>query len=244
VKSVVVIGTDTGVGKTVVASGLAWALRNRGLDVGVMKPVQSGHAFGSSSDAVLLRNASQSNDAMAEIRPYYFDAPLAPAVAADRCGVRIVLSRLTRAFRRLARRHEFVVVEGIGGLMVPLTTTKTTLDWIESLGLPLVLVAANRLGAINHTLLTVSAAQARGLKIHTIILNHPSPRRGLPERTNGDTLKKLIPRTRLTEIPYLNGRAERRKRGRQTWEIVGSRLDRSGVVDDLLAGHASTRIPL
>ena len=235
-KSVIVIGTDTGVGKTVVATGLAWALRNRGFDVGVMKPVQTGRPSGPASDAGLLRNASRSNDTIVEICPYRFDAPLAPVIAADRRGVRIALSRLTQAFQRLAMRHEFLVVEGIGGLMVPLTMTKTTLDWIESLELPLVLVTANRLGAINHTLLTIRAAEARGLAVHNIILNHLSPRSGLVERTNRDILKKLLPKTRLTEIPYMNPGAGRQKRRHLTWEIVGSRLDRGGLVDALLAG--------
>ena len=207
---VLVVGTDTAVGKTVVAAGLAWALRRRGIDVGVMKPVETGVSTRRRSDAAMLRLA----------------APLAPVVAARREGVRLSLDRLVRGYERLAARRAFVVVEGVGGLMVPLTATKTTLDLAEALQLPLLIVIANRLGAINHTLLTLHAAECRGLTVRGLILNHPRPSRGLAERTNHDALARLRPQAPWVSVPYLGTIGI-------VWERAGRQLERDGLVSSL-----------
>ncbi len=225
---VLVVGTDTAVGKTVVAAGLAWALRRRGIDVGVMKPVETGVSSRTRSDAAVLRLAAGASDPIEDVAPYRFAAPLAPVIAARREGVRLSLDRLVRGYERLASRRAFVVVEGVGGLMVPLTATKTTLDLAEALRLPVLIVIANRLGAINHTLLTLHAAECRGLTVRGLVLNHPRGARGLAERTNQDALARLRPQAPWANVPYLGNEGT-------VWESAGRALERDGLVTSLLA---------
>lgn len=235
---VLVVGTDTAVGKTVVAAGLAWALQRRGIDVGVMKPVETGVSTRRRSDAAMLRLAAGAPDPIEDVAPYRLAAPLAPVVAARREGVRLSLDRLVRSYERLAARRAFVVVEGVGGLMVPLTATKTTLDLAEALQLPLLIVIANRLGAINHTLLTLHAAKCRGLTVRGLILNHPRRSRGLAERTNQDALARLRPQAPWVSVPYLGTIGN-------VWERAGRYLERDGLVTSLFVvmKSSSCRFP-
>src|SRR5262249_26089394 len=140
-----ITGTDTAVGKTLITAGIAAYLRARGLDVGVMKPVESGCLSGApSSDSVYLKKISQSTDDLDLINTYAFEPPLAPGVAAALEGVEISFDRILESFRRLELLHSMVLVEGAGGLLVPLSAKKTIADLIEFLGLPVLLVA--RLG--------------------------------------------------------------------------------------------------
>jgi dethiobiotin synthetase len=228
VRGVFVVGTDTGVGKTTVAAGLAWALRQHGVNVGVMKPVETGVRTERGSDAERLRRAAGVADAISDIRPYRFTAPLAPVIAARRERTRISLTALTRSYTRLARRHDVMVVEGAGGLMVPLTESKTTLDLAKAFGLPLLLVIGNRLGAVNHALLTVHAARGRGLDLLGGVVNHLAPETDLAVRTNPQVLRELLDLPRWAIVPYLTKHA----RG---GELIGNRLERAGLLQDLLA---------
>ena len=160
-----VTATDTGVGKTVVTAGLAAAFRARGHDVAVFKPVQSGAlAADPSGDAALL-----GADCV-----YAFSAPLAPLVAARAEGSTIALEPLVKRAEELAREHEFLLVEGAGGLLVPLADGLDLADLAAALGLPLVVVARAGLGTVNHTLLTIEAARARGLELAGVVLNGKS----------------------------------------------------------------------
>ena len=160
-----IIGTDTGVGKTFVTAALAAALRARGRDVTVFKPVQSGaSADDSSGDAALL-----GADCI-----YAFAAPLAPLVAARAEGRAIELELILERARALAHEHELLLVEGAGGLLVPLGEEFNLADLAVALGLPLVVVARAGLGTVNHTLLTIEAARARGLEIAGVVLNGKS----------------------------------------------------------------------
>lgn len=160
-----VTATDTAVGKTVVTAGLAAALRARGRDVAVFKPVQSGAlADDPSGDAALL-----GADCI-----YAFAAPLAPLVAARAEGRTIKLEPIVERAEELAREHEFLLVEGAGGLLVPLADGFDMADMAAALDLPLIIVARAGLGTVNHTLLTIEAAQARGLELAGVILNGKS----------------------------------------------------------------------
>jgi dethiobiotin synthetase len=229
IRGVFVVGTDTGVGKTTVAAGLAWALHRRGIDVGVMKPVETGVTTERGSDAEQLRRAAGVDDALGDIRPYRFRAPLAPMIAARRRRTRISLTALARAYKRLANRHDVMVVEGAGGLMVPLSDGTTTLDLAQALDLPLLLVIGNRLGAINHALLTVEAARARGLRVIGGVINHVNRGRDDAVRTNPRALQELVSCPRWATVPYI-GSAD------SVWETVAKRLDGAGFVEDLLEG--------
>lgn len=195
-KGIFITGTDTGVGKTFVGSGLATALREQGIDVGVMKPAETGCALRNGvlapRDTLKLIKAGGVDDPLDLVNPYRFREPLAPAVAAAREAKQIEFRRIVSAFRTLARKHACMVVEGAGGIMVPLTSSRNYLDLAGVLDLPVLVVARPGLGTINHTLLTVMAIRSRGLRIAGIVINHRSRKTpGLAERTGPPVIARL-----------------------------------------------------
>ncbi|MCM2359367.1 MAG: dethiobiotin synthase [Geobacteraceae bacterium] len=170
-----ITGTDTGVGKTIAAAAIARLLKERGVNVGVMKPVTSGciEVDGRlvSEDAELLLWGAGC-DRTEDVAPYLLRAAIAPSVAASMEGMRIDFGRLREAFDRLAARHDFMIVEGAGGLMVPLAGGLLVADLAARLGLPLVVVARPALGTVNHTVLTCFAAKQLGLPVQGVIINN------------------------------------------------------------------------
>lgn len=184
-RGIFVTGTDTGVGKTIVAATLARLLRMNGVKVGVMKPATSGCREVScqlvSDDALLLCQAA-GIQLSEDIAPYRMREPLAPADAAKIDGVRIDFSVIKAAFERLARSYDYVIVEGAGGLMVPLSGGLLVADLARDLGLPLLVVARPGLGTINHTVLTCFAAQQMGLQVAGVIVNGMPEQPGLAEK--------------------------------------------------------------
>jgi dethiobiotin synthetase len=166
-----VTGTDTGVGKTFVAAGLARTLRSRGINIGVMKPVETGFVNGVVSDSDQLREAGGAKDPVNLICPYRFAPALAPLAASEIEGRPIRKSVILKNFAELSRRHEFMLVEGAGGLLVPVTNKTLMADLAFEMGLKLLIVSANVLGCINHTLLTLEAARSRKLKVAAVLLN-------------------------------------------------------------------------
>jgi len=211
-----VTGTDTGVGKTLITAGLAYALRVRGIDVGVMKPVETGCPTRDGrlrpTDALALREAAGSRDALDLINPYRFREPLAPMVAAERSRRSIDVGRLLERFRRLADRHTVMLVEGAGGLLVPITEKLSFLDLAVRLGLPVLVVIGSKLGALNHARLTVEAVRAAGVPVAGAIVNRATAERSLAATTNLSALRRLLPISIHGEIPYLET-----IRGRALW---------------------------
>jgi len=194
-KGIFVVGTDTGVGKTVVAAGLAMALRAHGIRTGVMKPIATGcRSVGNSlvsDDAVFLMEAAENQYAVLT-NPVRFREPLAPSVAAEIEGRSINMQQVFFAYRELTRNYEFVIVEGIGGLLVPLTGHYSMAHLIRDLHLSVLIVGRIGLGTLNHTLLTVEALKARGIVIDGIILNGLDPHRSsLAELTNPKAIETL-----------------------------------------------------
>ena len=175
-KGIFITGTDTGVGKTVVSAVIARLLRERGIDVGVMKPVTSGcrevHGRLVSDDAELLCWAAGTDVCDRDTTPYLLREPLAPSMAAERDGVRIDFTAIKAAHDRLSARHDFVIVEGAGGLMVPLAGGLLMADLAAQLSLPLLVVTRPNLGTINHTLLTTFAARQMGLTVKGVVINN------------------------------------------------------------------------
>ena len=218
-KGVFVTGTDTGVGKTVVAVGLVHLLKARGLDVGVMKPIATGakrlNGKWVSEDARLLMEASATDDPYEMINPICLSTPAAPSVASLREGDHIELTNIWGAFKTLRARHRFLVVEGIGGLLVPIDGKLFLADIAREMSLPLIVVAKTSLGTINHTLLTIEAARRRRLKIAVIVLNSPDGRQviGLLD-SNKKEIERLSGIPVLTVIPHIP--KEDRIRLRQT----------------------------
>jgi dethiobiotin synthetase len=194
-----VTGTDTGVGKTVIAVALVALLRHRGLRVAAMKPVETGVAPGAPTDAERLRAAAGGEGRPGDVCPVTYSEPLAPLVAGQRAGRPVDVAALHAAFVRLAAERDAIVVEGAGGLLVPLTDEASYADVFARWRLGLVIVAANRLGAINHVLLTVRAARAAELQIRTVVLNTLSRSADAAAQTNAAALAQLLP-----EIPVLS----------------------------------------
>lgn len=167
-------GTDTGVGKTTVAAGLLGALRRKGLRVGAFKPVESGHDAGKDGwppDARALAAAAGLLDRpRGDVVPYVLREPLAPAVGAEREGVTIDLAVLDERWARMRDGHELSIVEGAGGIAVPLDRQRTMADLAARWSLPVLVVARPGLGTINHTVLTVEHARRRGLAVLGIVV--------------------------------------------------------------------------
>jgi dethiobiotin synthetase len=199
---VFITGTDTGVGKTVVAAGIAAALKARGLDVGVLKPV----ATGGREDADLLRRASGSEDDPDLINPVFLRHPLSPNVAAELEGTGVDVGRIERTARTLSERHDLLVVEGAGGLLVPLRDDLFVADLVLRLDLPLLIVARRRLGAINHTLMTIECAKARGIAVGGVIYNDATwTGKGISEQTNPEVIERLSGVPCLGIVPCAEG---------------------------------------
>ena len=167
-KGVFVTGIDTGVGKTVIAGAIAAAVKAHGLDVGVMKPVATGakEIDGKliSEDAIYLKKIIDSTDDDDLVNPIRLEPALAPTMAASKTGVTIDIERVWEAYKELRNKHGFVVVEGIGGLMVPIDDNTLVADMALKMDLALVIVSKHYLGAINHTLLTLEYARSRNLR--------------------------------------------------------------------------------
>lgn len=203
-RGIFVTGTDTGVGKTVVAGALAAAMRRSGIDAGVMKPVQTGIGGASDSvvsDAAYLRTVSGVSDPPELICPVELREPLAPSVASRLEGREISIDVLLAAYAQIARRHSFVVVEGAGGLTVPITDRYLMADLARDMDLPLLIVSRPGLGAINHVVLTVEYALAHGLAVAGIVLSNWPASPGLAETANPAEMVRHARRPVLAALP-------------------------------------------
>jgi dethiobiotin synthetase len=200
-----ITGTDTGVGKTMVSTVLLRLMRARGLSVAAMKPVETGVSAGDPhADAERLRAAAGGGDALDQVRPLLLKEPLAPWVAAARGGALVDLAALDAAFRSLCEGRDAVLVEGAGGLLVPLTRDLGFDGLFVQWDLDLVVVAGNRLGAINHTLLTVRAAHDVGLRVRGVVLNAlDAEPPGIAESTNLESLTELLAPVPVLPFPWL-----------------------------------------
>lgn len=200
-----VTGTDTGVGKTLVACSLLRAFANRGFKVAGMKPVASGAVPRSGGlvhdDVEKLIAAGNADVPREHVNPYCFEPPVAPHIAAAGAGTRIDLDRIGRSYDALAARADVVVVEGIGGFRVPLGPGIDTAQLAARLALPLVLVVGLRLGCLNHALLTVEAIADRGLKLAGWVANHADPGMAAAEE-NVRALETLIGAPLLARIAF------------------------------------------
>ncbi|NOZ69639.1 MAG: dethiobiotin synthase [Deferribacteres bacterium] len=195
-KGIFMTGTGTGVGKTFVSTGLIMAMKERGLDVCPVKPVESGCRISKGeavpADALGLLRASGVKETLNTINPYRLRHPLAPSVAAEMEGVVISRKKILSACCRLLNSYDVVIIEGAGGIMTPVYKRYLFLDLAADLGLPVVVVSAAGLGTINHTLLTIEAARGRGLEVAAVVINHAvKSRKGPAERTNPGVIARL-----------------------------------------------------
>ncbi len=209
-KSLFVTGTDTGIGKTTVSCIIAASLRRRGLRVGVFKPAETGCSGGNPAlgrvpeDVLKLKYFSGCELPVETLCPYALREPLAPMVSARIEGVCVDLDRIEDCHRRIAAAHDVTLIEGAGGLLVPLAEGASFVDVARRLGAGTLVVVGNRLGAINHALLTVRHAQSVGLDVVGYVLNQLHAEMDLAASTNIDVLAEMLGPA-LGVVPYVPG---------------------------------------
>lgn len=174
-----IAGTDTGVGKTLVAKALIQRGVAAGKRVAAMKPISAGCVQTPegwlNDDVAQLRAASNVSLPLALMNPYAFELPVAPHLAAQQAGIEIDLARIESAYREIEFQSDEVIVEGVGGLLVPINANQTAADIVLRLNLPVILVVGMRLGCLNHALLTVEAMARRGIKLEAWVANQIDP---------------------------------------------------------------------
>ncbi len=199
-RGIFITGTDTGVGKTYVTALLLAELRRRGVKAAAFKPIACG--AGGRNDARLYRRLMDDEVTVDAINPVFLREPLAPSVAAALENTRIDVRRIVAAYRRLARLYDILLVEGAGGLMVPIKRGYFVADLAKQLRLTVLIVARLGLGTINHSVLTVNQARACGLKIAGLVLSDMSRGRSLAKKTNPRVLPGLCGVPVLGVVPY------------------------------------------
>ena len=211
-----ITGTDTGVGKTHVTALILSELRRRGVRAAAFKPIACG--AGGRRDAEIYAAIMNREQPLDTINPVYLRHPLAPSVAAKLERKRIDLSPILRAYRQLMAEYAVVLVEGAGGLLVPIRDNYFVADLARRLELPLLVVARLGLGTINHSLLTVRQARSMGLNVCGIVLNDTvGGRRGLAAKTNIQTVPRLCATPLLGVVPH-------GKNGLQAARLICDRL--------------------
>jgi dethiobiotin synthetase len=183
-----ITGTDTGVGKTYVTCYLAEKFRRQGVDVGVMKPISTGPS--GEDDALYLKKKLKLSDPLELINPIHLKHPLAPYPAAKLERKKIDLKKIFAAYKELEKRHQTILVEGIGGVAVPITKDYCVIDLIKDMGLPVIVAARAGLGTINHTLLTIGALIDCKIEVAGIIMNGFTGK-DRSEKTNAEVIEKL-----------------------------------------------------
>ena len=217
-----VTGTDTHVGKTFVTCGIVSKLRKNGIRVGVMKPVETGCWNGTTrhpEDAAAIAKAAGCTVPLTTVCPYQFDAPVAPDVAARLEDIQVEPQLLCSTFQQIAGCHDVTLVEGAGGFLVPINDRYLMADLVRDFNIPMVVVVASKLGAVNHTLLTLEAAAARNITIQGYVLNHVSSSNDAATATN----KELL--SRCTDIPCLGEIAYTPPAQNKTNQVVETALD-------------------
>ena len=199
-QGIFITGTDTNIGKTVTTLVLATLLQEKKVNVGVLKPIQC-----SGQDALFLKKSLGINDVIDEINPFFAKDSLSPHLAFKRSKKKIDILEIKRCYRTLSEKHDVVLVEGAGGLSVPIKDNYLMSDLIRDLDLDVIIVSTLKLGTINHTLLTVQQARTQGLDVRGVIFNEPlRMKKGILKKTNPNAIKKFGNVPILGFIPHLN----------------------------------------
>ncbi len=209
-KGFFITGTDTGVGKTVIAAAIIKALQAAGINVCGMKPVETGCSrVGNSlypSDGMFLKKVARMEEGIQSVTPYSFENPVAPSLASETEGKAVSLPVIMKKFDALVKKYPAVIVEGVGGLLVPIRRDYFVLDLAKEMGLPLIVVSRPSLGTINHTLLTVKYAMKERMEVAGVIINFSRPAEGTTaENTNPLVLQQICPAPVIGVFPHLKG---------------------------------------
>jgi dethiobiotin synthetase len=207
-KGFFVTGTDTGVGKTIITAALIKASGLLGFKTCGMKPIETGCLREGDtfipSDGIFIKTIAHMEETLNHISPCCFEEPLAPLPASEIEGTPVDFEKIRKEYAALSQKYDVVVVEGIGGLLVPIRKDYFVLDFARDLGLPVIVISKPGLGTINHTMLSVNYAIKEGLIIAGIIINYSRPPEGSPaENTNPDVIKKISPVPIVGIFPYL-----------------------------------------
>lgn len=207
-KGFFITGTDTGVGKTVITVALIKAISMLGQRACGMKPIETGCIKQGDvlipSDGMFIKTIARMQENIRYVTPFCLESPLAPMAASEIDGVSIDCDKILQVFKDLSKLYDVIVVEGIGGLLVPIKKDYFVLDLAKEFGLPVIVVSRPGLGTLNHTMLTVNYAIREGLDVVGIIMNfnHP-PKETLAEDTNRDIIKQISPVPLIGVMPYL-----------------------------------------
>ncbi len=205
-KAIYITATDTEAGKTVITGLLARYLQEKGLRVITQKWIQTGSP-GFSTDVklhlkIMGRSKESIKDYLDFVCPYTFRLPASPHLASEVENRKISVTKITRSFRLLCQEFDFVIVEGIGGVLVPVNKRCLVIDIVKELDLPVLLVVKNRLGAINHTLLSIEAIRSRGLKMLGVIFNNLKGENPLILKDNPKIINELAKVKILGVLPW------------------------------------------
>ena len=212
--SIFVTGTGTGVGKTIVGSSILYYWSSLGLFPRVMKPLESGCSLGTDnpSDAIALRKAASDLRELDQICPYRYKLPLAPLYASEIEGNHVDYSKVLQMINDLKSYKGPVIIEGCGGLMVPLTKKIQVLDLIKDSDLDLLIVSSLGLGCLNHTQLTLQIAESNGIRVSGIILNDVDGVTDISKKRNPQAIKELCTAPLIGVFPYIPGLVEEHRK--------------------------------
>jgi dethiobiotin synthetase len=206
IPSLLITGTDTGIGKTIVAGAIADWFRRRGFRVGVLKPAATGCVRRReglvSEDAEFLAHCADTRFSLDVVCPQRFVEPLAPAIAAERAGTHLDWEAIRRSIDSISQESDVLIVEGVGGLMVPMDPKHTFLDVARWLAAPTLIVARPALGTINHTLLTIDALRRAEVDVAGVVINrYPTDTPPAAEETNPRAIERWGKVKVLTIVP-------------------------------------------
>jgi len=220
-----ITGTDTEIGKTLITALLAAGLRARGISCCPVKPLGAGGEMAEgrriSEDAIVYRNLGGMGEPLALLNPRCLERPASPHFAAELERITLAPGDLLAPLRVLAERYDYLLVEGIGGWLVPVTYDYSVADFARDLGLPVLVVSANRLGTLNHTLLTLESIRGWGLETAGVVFTHPYPGGEADMAANNvETIRRMGRVEILGTIPYLGERIEESSYPETVWNTV------------------------
>ncbi|MDE1829296.1 MAG: dethiobiotin synthase [Thaumarchaeota archaeon] len=229
-KSYFVTGTDTGVGKTAITGAIAWVLRKRGIDVGVMKPIATGVGQKGrfrSEDVAVLHEAALTNDDEKTINPVFLPLPVSPYDASKALGIKIDMKMILERYKYLVKSHQVVLVEGIGGIMTPITRDFFVADMIKQMNLETIVVTRSTLGTINHTIMTIEMCKKYQIPVKGLVINYFDEKGGPAEQNAPSTLHEVTGLPILGIIPFV--------KNYQKPEIMADLVEKNMNINELIS---------
>lgn len=230
-RGIFVTGTGTSVGKTLVSASIAWALRKRNVDVIASKPFATASKVYSSNhkshDTAILAEACGAVEQDDDLNPFFFSVPASPLMAAQILKKPAIdVSQAIFPLKKFGIKHDFIVVEGIGGIMVPLTERSFVADFAKLIGFPVLIVTTPQIGTINHTLLTVRVCREFGLDITGIVVNMMPKNPNIVEKNTPRVIERLAGVKLLATLPLMKD---------PSYKKAASTLDRQGAIKEIIA---------